>query len=164
MFKVTLYQPKLGLAYPPKSIWKKYIKIFGRCILLVCTVLKGLHIKKSSNSPLNFFVTYAKTIYYTLFTVTVLFGYSQWQKRSFMHNRVRKKQDVFKQPCQSLSTNSELLPASAYNFAIRCSVRSLTMMRSASIFFRLKARDCFFLGWVGLAWGKYFGYVREIHI
>jgi hypothetical protein len=81
-----------------------------------------------------------------------------------MHNRVRKKQDVFKQPCQSLSTNSELLPASAYNCAIRCSVRSLTLTRSASIIFRLKARDCFFLGWVGRAWGKYFGHVREIHI
>jgi hypothetical protein len=37
-FSVTLYQPKLGLAYPQKSIWKKNIKIFEIFILTVCTI------------------------------------------------------------------------------------------------------------------------------
>jgi hypothetical protein len=36
-FLVTLYQPKLGLAYPKKSLWKKIIKIFGRCTLIIHT-------------------------------------------------------------------------------------------------------------------------------
>ena len=56
-----------------------------------------------------------------------------------------KKHDKFKQPCQSWRTNSELLPASAYNSATRCCLRSFILTRSAAIVFRLKARDCFFL-------------------
>ena len=67
-----------------------------------------------------------------------------------MHNKVRKKQKMFKQACQSLTTNSELLPTSAYNCAIRAVRRRSRLTRSASIFLRLKARDCFFLGAI---WG-----------
>jgi hypothetical protein len=32
-----LYQPKLGLAYQKKA-YEKNIKIFGTCILIVCTI------------------------------------------------------------------------------------------------------------------------------
>jgi hypothetical protein len=67
-----------------------------------------------------------------------------------MHNKVRKKQKVFKQACHSCTTNSELLPASAYNCAIRAVLRRSTSTRSAAIFLRLKARDCFLLGAI---WG-----------
>ncbi len=93
-------------------------------------------------------------IRYTLFTFTVTvrlsLRYCQWQKRRYMHNRVRKKQNLFKQPCQPLSTNSELLPASAYNSSIRCVLRRSILTSSASIILRLKASDCFFLGAI---WG-----------
>ena len=68
-----------------------------------------------------------------------------------MHNRVRKKQKIFKQPCQPVRTNSELLPASAYNCSIRAVLRRSRLTRSAAIFLRLKARDCFFLGAI---WGR----------
>ena len=67
-----------------------------------------------------------------------------------MHNKVRKKQKVFKQGCHSFKTNSELLPTSAYNCAIRSVLRRSTSTRSAAIFLRLKARDCFLLGAI---WG-----------
>ncbi len=40
-----------------------------------------------------------------------------------MHNKVSKKQKVFKQGCHSFKTNSELLPTSAYNCAIRSVLR-----------------------------------------
>ncbi len=63
-----------------------------------------------------------------------------------MHNMVRTKQQIFKQPCQSFRTNSELLPASAYNCSMRAVLRSSRLTRSAAIFLRLTARDCFFLG------------------
>ena len=63
-----------------------------------------------------------------------------------MHNMVRTKQKIFKQPCQSFRTNSELLPASAYNFSMRAVLRRSRLTRSAAIFLRLTARDCFFLG------------------
>ena len=50
----TQYQPKLGLPDPQKTIWKKNLKIFGRCILFVFTVKKRLQKKINSNSPSNF--------------------------------------------------------------------------------------------------------------
>ena len=63
-----------------------------------------------------------------------------------MHNIVRTKQKIFKHACQSFRTNSELLPASAYNLLMRAVLRSSRLTRSASIFRRLSARDCLFLG------------------
>ena len=63
-----------------------------------------------------------------------------------MHNKVRRKQKIFKQACQSFKTNSELLPASAYNSSMRAVFLRSRLTRSADIFLRLKARDCFFLG------------------
>jgi hypothetical protein len=63
-----------------------------------------------------------------------------------MHNMVIRKHEIFMQPCQSFRTNSELLPASAYNSAMRASLRRSTLTRSAAIFLRLKARDCLFFG------------------
>jgi hypothetical protein len=67
-------------------------------------------------------------------------------KTRIKQNMVRKKHEIFMQLCQSFSTNSELLPASAYNFSMRAVVRRSTSTRSAAIFLRLKARDCLFLG------------------
>jgi hypothetical protein len=63
-----------------------------------------------------------------------------------MHKRVRNKHNIFKKPCQFLSTNSELLPSAAYNAAILAVVRRSTFTRSSKIFLRLTASDCFFLG------------------
>ena len=67
-----------------------------------------------------------------------------------MHKTVIKKHKTFKQLCQSLSTNSELLPASAYNSSIRCSLLTSMLSRSSAIFFRLTASDGLFLGVIPL--------------
>jgi hypothetical protein len=106
-----------------------------------------LHTKKISNSPSIFFF-YVKIIYFTYltFTVTVLLRYSMYQYRRIMHNSVIQIEKTFKQPCQSFSTNSELLPASAYNRSIRSVLLIFTLTSSSAILRRLKARDCFFLG------------------
>ena len=105
-----------------------------------------MHTKTISNSPSKKKKFYVKIIYFTYFTVTVLLRYSMYQYRRIMHKSVRKKQKTFKQPCQSFSTNSELLPASAYNRSIRSVLLRLTLTSSSAILRRLKASDCFFLG------------------
>ena len=87
-------------------------------------------------------------VYIYIFKVPVLLRlrYSQYKYSRIMHNMVRTKQKIFKQPCQSFRTNSELLPASAYNCSMRAVLRRSRLTRSAAIFLRLTARDCFFLG------------------
>ena len=120
-----------------------------------CNTLKAFAKKKKFQQPLKKKISLCQNhifhlVYIFTVTVPVLLRYCQYKQSRIMHNKVRTKQKIFKQACQSFRTNSELLPASAYNSSMRAVLLRSRLTRSADIFLRLKARDCFFLGAI---WG-----------